>query len=95
MVRCIIYEFSNYDLAGLFCSALKSKVQGLSTAGCTALGPALAVSVAMASDRPTSSEIILCTDGVPNTGVGSLSGRRDTTGFYNTVSSKSKDTLMD
>lgn len=40
----------------------------------------------MASNRPTSSEIILCTDGVPNTGVGSLSGRRDTTGFYNTVS---------
>ena len=50
------------------------------------MGPALAVSVAMASDRPTSSEIILCTDGVPNTGVGSLKGNRDATGFYNTVS---------
>ena len=61
-------------------------MQGLHTAGCTALGPALAVSVALASDRLTSSEIILCTDGVPNTGVGSLSGRRDVTGFYNTVS---------
>ena len=67
-------------------SALKAKVQGLHIAGCTALGPALAVSVAMASDRPTSSEIILCTDGAPNTGVGFISGRRDTTGFYNTVS---------
>ena len=69
-------------------SALKTRVQGLSTKGCTALGPALALSVALASDRTLSSEIILCTDGVPNTGVGSLSGRRDTTGFYSTVSVK-------
>ena len=83
-----LYTISTvYVYAAIACfSALKTKVQGLHTAGCTALGPALAVSVAMASDRPTSSEIILCTDGVPNTGVGSLSGRRDTTGFYNTVS---------
>jgi len=63
-------------------------VQGLRTKGCTALGPALTLSVALASDRSLSSEIILCTDGVPNTGVGSLSGRRDTTGFYSTVSIK-------
>ena len=69
-------------------SALKTRVQGLSTKGGTALGPALTLSVALASDRTLSSEIILCTDGVPNTGVGSLSGSRDTTGFYSTVSVK-------
>ena len=61
-------------------------MQGLHTRTGTALGPALALSVALASDRTLSSEIILCTDGVPNAGVGSLSGRRDTTGFYSTVS---------
>ena len=52
------------------------------------MGPALALSVALASGRTLSSEIILCTDGVPNTGVGSLSCRRDFTGFYSTVSSE-------
>jgi len=75
-----------YNYLLLYCSALKTKVQGLNTAGCTTLGPALAVSVAMASDQPTSSQIILCTDGIRNTGVGQFSGYRDATGFYNTVS---------
>ena len=69
-------------------------MQGLRTKGCTALGPALTLSVALASDRSLSSEIILCTDGVPNTGVGSLSGRRDTTGFYSTVSIDNNVTVI-
>ena len=64
-------------------SALKTRVQGLNTKGWAALGPALTLSVALASDRTLSSE---CTDDVPNTGVGSLSCRCDYTGFYSPVS---------
>ena len=60
------------------------KVGGLSTGGSTALGPALAMCVGMASNFPTA-EIILCTDGVSNVGVGKLSGNADS-GFYLTVS---------
>ena len=60
-------------------------VKGLHTSGSTALGPALSICAGFLSEVP-SSEIILCTDGMPNVGVGSLQGRQDTQ-FYRTVSS--------
>jgi hypothetical protein len=41
--------------------------------GATALGPALAVAVGIASQQ-VRSEIILCSDGIPNIGLGSLDG---------------------
>ncbi len=60
---------------------------GLSTGGTTALGPALALCVGMASNFP-SAEIILCTDGVSNVGVGNLGGgQQNDASFYTTVSS--------
>lgn len=40
------------------------KVARLETQGCTALGPALAYAVGMASGIPGSTEIVLCTDGM-------------------------------
>jgi len=43
----------------------------LVTKGGTALGPALAVAVGIASSVPRS-EVIVCTDGLPNVGIGSL-----------------------
>jgi len=51
--------------------ALREKVNSLYTAGSTGLGPALAVAVGLASNVPRS-EVIICTDGSPNVGLGSL-----------------------
>ena len=41
------------------------------TEGCTALGPALAISAGLIAASPLS-EVVLCTDGEPNVGVGNL-----------------------
>ena len=48
---------------------LLEELWGLQEEGKTALGPALQLSIAMASSRPGSS-VILCTDGMANVGVG-------------------------
>jgi len=50
---------------------LSKALWSLKETGQTALGPALAVSIAMASSKP-GSQVILCTDGLANVGVGSL-----------------------
>lgn len=65
-------------------SDIKDRVKGLGTGGTTALGPALALCVGMASNFP-SGEIILCTDGVSNVGVGNLQDGRSDSSFYTTV----------
>ena len=67
-------------------SDVKTSVSGLHTGGTTALGPALALCIGMASNFP-SAEVILCTDGVSNVGVGNLEGSRSDPTFYTTVSS--------
>ena len=71
------------------CSDLQQKVCNLHTGGTTALGPALALCVGMASNYP-SSEIILCTDGVSNVGVGNLDHGSSGNSFYTTVSLQDK-----
>jgi hypothetical protein len=53
--------------------ALSARVAALRTAGCTALGPALATAVGIASDS-SGSQIIVCTDGAANVGIGATSG---------------------
>ena len=65
---------------------MDSKIEALHTTGSTALGPALAISAGMIADSPMS-EVILCTDGEPNVGIGSLSGsrRRGGADFYKRV----------
>ena len=67
---------------------LKASVTALRTTGCTALGPALAVSASMAAAQGGSAEVILCTDGMPNTGVGAVDGGGAGRGreFYEKVS---------
>lgn len=60
---------------------VKSRISTLRLNGRTALGPALAVSVGFLRKTP-GSEIVLCTDGEPNLGIGSLP--RDS-GFYEKV----------
>jgi hypothetical protein len=68
---------------------LNTAVSQLSTSGCTPLGPALCICAGFISEVPNS-EIVLCTDGAPNEGVGSLSSWNQSegsdTGFYRTVS---------
>jgi actin beta/gamma 1 len=60
---------------------LGNTVSGLKPCGNTALGPALAVAVGLASNRP-GSKIVLCTDGMANNGVGAIRKRDETVEFY-------------
>ncbi|KAL4239000.1 hypothetical protein ACF0H5_003704 [Mactra antiquata] len=52
-------------------SDLDEKIEAIKTDGSTALGPALAISAGIISGSPHS-EVVLCTDGQPNTGIGKL-----------------------
>lgn len=68
------------------CSGIIKKVEDLYASGGTALGPALAVCVGLTAKIPYS-EIILCTDGEPNEGVGTLvNGVKQAEKFYTKVS---------
>jgi len=66
------------------CSNLDTKIKNLWTEGCTALGPALAISAGIIASQPLS-EVILCTDGEPNVGVGQIEGPTHGRLFYNKV----------
>jgi len=57
--------------------ALNGKLKSLEEGGATALGPALLLASAIASQRPRS-EVVICTDGLPNVGLGSLDGDEET-----------------
>ena len=65
---------------------LKEKVLGLEETGPTALGPALLVSLLIASEGGAGSKVIICTDGLANIGLGSLDPGC-TTEFYSAVGS--------
>ena len=60
---------------------IKETVRNLRTRGSTALGPALAFSLAIAKQSERS-EVVLCTDGLANTGCGSMSSFGDGESFY-------------
>lgn len=71
-------------------AGLSELVSGLEERGATALGPALITSVKIAS-AVAGSQVILCTDGLANVGVGNLEGKGDdaiakTQKFYSDVS---------
>ncbi|XP_064603913.1 LOW QUALITY PROTEIN: circularly permutated Ras protein 1-like [Liolophura sinensis] len=74
-----LYEKLNLRPLSQSLSDLTSRVESLRTSGCTALGPALTVCIGITSKVPVS-EIILCTDGAPNVGVGGDTSARDN--FY-------------
>lgn len=61
------------------------KIEGLTTQGSTALGPALVISAGIISAIPQS-EVVLCTDGQPNVGIGKLSGNQDGTLYERVMS---------
>jgi len=53
-------------------SSLQKKVMALEETGPTALGPALASSIAMAGEGAPGSMVIICTDGLSNVGLGAF-----------------------
>ena len=71
---------------------IKNHIQNLEEGGATALGPSLAVSTELCSKYSDgSSEIILCTDGMPNVGVGSLENKQISgTEFYSGIADIAK-----
>ncbi|KAK3592927.1 hypothetical protein CHS0354_011727 [Potamilus streckersoni] len=73
---------------------IRSRVNNLREAGSTALGPALAISAGIISDIP-GSEVILCTDGQPNCGIGKIDNVY-TTDFYRRIGqyAKSNNTVL-
>jgi len=58
-------------------SRLQTFAQNIVADGMTALGPAVALSLGMASHFP-GSKIMVCTDGQANIGLGSVGGKKDT-----------------
>jgi hypothetical protein len=72
--------------------ALSAKIKSLQESGSTALGPALVVAVGMCQNE-AKSEIIVCTDGMSNVGVGAVDElktveqERIADEFYNTIGS--------
>ncbi len=81
----LVYE--QCEINAIFCSTLETKVKELTELGATALGPGLALCVGMVSMVPRS-EVVLCTDGLPNRGIGALqnSSSNYDPDFYSQVS---------
>jgi len=51
---------------------LTAKLMGLEETGPTALGPAVATSIAMAAEGAPGSQVVICTDGLANVGLGAF-----------------------
>jgi hypothetical protein len=74
-------------------ASIKTKIKELQEDGATALGPALLLASAIAAQRPRS-EVVICTDGVPNVGFGSLDdGEEEAKQFYEQVGEYAKKNL--
>ena len=81
-------------------NSLLAQVAGLRVKGRTALGPAVLTSVAMASKGAPGSQVIICTDGMANVGLGRFStygprgggGEQDATEFYDKVGKLAEET---
>eukprot|EP00943_MAST-04B_sp_MAST-4B-sp1_P009093 g9093.t1 len=67
----LLNRFNEANIDNTFEHMIK-KLYDIKTGGCTALGPALALSLGITSSVP-GSQIIVCTDGEANVGVGSIS----------------------
>jgi Mg-chelatase subunit ChlD len=74
------------------CRTLLRQLHGISPKGCTALGPALSCAVGMCGKYDSSSaQIVVCTDGEANTGVGTLNNKKDDSGFYASLAQVARD----
>ncbi len=74
--------------------SLLARVAEIHTKGTTALGPAVLTSVAMASKGAPGSQVIICTDGMANVGIGSFGRGMDAeaTKFYDDVGKLAEET---
>jgi hypothetical protein len=63
----------------------------LKAKGGTALGPGLLVSVILASEAGPGSQVVICTDGLANVGVGDLSSENSINEFYKEIGSIAKE----
>lgn len=70
---------------------LSNSVQALHMQGSTALGPALLMSVELASKGTPGSKVIICTDGAANVGVGSLNNLEVAQAFYESVGERASE----
>lgn len=69
---------------------LLKKLWSLEESGQTALGPALLLGITIAGSKERS-KVILCTDGLANTGIGSLEGKQaEYTPFYTELAEQAK-----
>ncbi|CAF1031332.1 unnamed protein product [Brachionus calyciflorus] len=69
--------------------SLKQRIEGLCVQGHTALGPALTFSIAFSSRLP-GSQVILCTDGCANVGIGSMEPNSNSEKFYEDLADYAK-----
>lgn len=51
---------------------LTKKLMSIEETGPTALGPAVATSIAMAGENGAGSQVVICTDGLANIGLGAF-----------------------
>ncbi|RNA08185.1 circularly permutated Ras 1-like [Brachionus plicatilis] len=68
---------------------LTAKIESLETEGATALGPALTFLIGFLDNSP-GSQIILCTDGAANVGVGSIKRNERAEAFYEQIADYAK-----
>lgn len=86
------YSLSNLKPVNQTKTKLEQKIFSLNESGATALGPALALGVSIASQVPRS-EVILATDGLSNIGIGAMDVPEKEKGameFYKTISNFAK-----
>eukprot|EP00043_Microstomoeca_roanoka_P017626 m.184713 g.184713 ORF g.184713 m.184713 type:complete len:856 (+) comp16675_c0_seq3:231-2798(+) len=70
--------------------AWKTKVMSLSTRGSTALGPAIVAATSITATLGQEAEIFVCTDGMPNVGVGRLDTYSTSGAFYAMMGERAK-----
>lgn len=83
-------KFMNLPISTSY-SNLKSSIMNLNAKGGTALGPALLISIILASESGPGSQVVICTDGLANIGVGDLSSKNSVNEFYKEAGSISKE----
>ena len=72
---------------------LMNKVNKLAPKGSTALGPGILASIAMAGEGSPGSQVIVCTDGLSNLGLGSVNYGQEENAmeFYHKIGNYAKD----